>query len=68
MRAVNESDEIPQGTAAVARKELFNSLLNVNGQIAADIVQDLSDVGISNIRTEDKNVKCDFVEHMVIYV
>ena len=67
MRAVNESDEISQGTAAVARKELFNSLLNVNGQIAADIVQDLSDVGISNTRTED-NAKCDFVEHMVIYV
>ena len=68
MPAVNESKEIPQGTAAVARKELFNSLLNVNGQIAADIVQDLSDVGISNTRTEDKNAKCDFVEHMVIYV
>lgn len=68
MRAVNESDEIPQGTAAVARKELFNYLLNVNGQIAADIVQDLSDVGISNTTTEDKNAKCDFVEHMVIYV
>ena len=64
MWAVNESDEIPQGTAAVARKELFNSLLNVNGQIAADIVQDLSDVGISNTRTEDKNAKHDFVEHV----
>ena len=63
-RAVNESEEIPQGTVAVARKELFNSLLNVDGQIAADVVQDLSDVGISNTRTEDKNAKRDFVEHV----
>ena len=51
-----------------AIKELFNSLLNVDSGIAADVVQDLSDVGISNTRTEDKNAKCDFVEHMVIYV
>ena len=46
------------------RKELFHSLLNVDGGIAADIVQDLSDVGISNTRAEDKNVKRDFVEHV----
>ena len=45
-----------------ARKELFNALLNVDGRIAADVVQDLSDVGISNTRTEDKNPKRDFVE------
>ena len=64
MPAVNESKEIPQGTAAVARKELFNSLLNVDGQIATGVVQDLSDVGISNTRTEDKNAKRDFVEHV----
>ena len=63
-RAVDESKEIPQGTVAVARKELFNSLLNVDGQIVADVVQDLGDVGISNTRTEDKNVKRDFVEHI----
>ena len=63
-RAVNESDEIPQEIAREARKELFNSLLNVDGGIAADDVQDLSDVGISNTRTEDKNAKCDFVEHV----
>ena len=63
-QAVNESKEILQGTVAVARKELFNSLLNVDGQIAADVVQDLSDVGISNTRTEDKNAKHDFVEHI----
>ena len=63
-RAVNESKEIPQGITAVARKELFNSLLNVDGQIAADVVQDLSDVGISNTRTEKKNAKHDFVEHL----
>ena len=49
---------------AVARKELFNSLLNVDGQIAADVVQDLSDVGICDTRTEDKNAKHDFVEHV----
>ena len=61
---MNESEEIPQETVAVARKELFNSLLNVDGQIAADVVQDLSDVGISNTRTEDKNAKRDFVEHV----
>ena len=48
----------------VVRKELFNSLLNVNGQVAAEAVQDLSDVGISNIRTKDKNTKRDFVEHV----
>ena len=47
-----------------ARKELSNSLLNVDGGIAADVVQDLSDVGISNTRTEDKNTKGDFVEHV----
>ena len=63
-RAVNESEEIPQEIAREARKELFNSLLNVNGGIAADDVQDLSDVGISNTRTEDKNAKRDFVEHI----
>ena len=62
--ALNESEEIPQGTVAVVRKELFNSLLNVDDQIAADVVQDLSDVGISNTRTEDKNAKRDFVEHV----
>ena len=39
--AVNESEEIPQGTTTVARKELFNCLLNVDGQIAADVVQNL---------------------------
>ena len=64
VQAVNESEEIPQGTVAVARKELFNSLLNVDGQIATDVVQDLSVVGISNTRTEDKNAKGDFVEHV----
>ena len=66
--AVNESEEIPQEIVREAIKELFNSLLNVDSGIAADVVQDLSDVGISNTRTEDKNAKCDFVEHMVIYV
>ena len=63
-RAVNESKGIPQGTATVVRKELFNSLLNLNGQITADVVQDLSDVGISNTRTEDKNTKRDFGERI----
>ena len=62
MRAVNEREEIPQET--VARKELFSSLLNIDGQIAADVVQDLTDVRISNTRTEDKNTKRDFVEHV----
>ena len=47
-----------------ARKELFNSLLNVNGGIAAEVVEDLSDVGISNTRTENKNTKRDFIEHV----
>ena len=59
-RAVNQSEEIPQGTVAVARKELFNSLLNIDGQIAADVVQDLSDVRIPNTRTENKNTKTWF--------
>ena len=63
-RAVNESKEIPQKIAREARKELFNSLLNVDGRIAADAVQDLSDVRISNTRTEDKTAKRDFVEHV----
>ena len=63
-QAVNKSKEIPQEIAREVRKELFNSLLNVNGGIAADVVQDLSDVGISNTRTEDKNGKRDFVEHV----
>ena len=61
-RAVNESEEIPQEIVTEARKELFNSLLNVDGRIAADVVQDLSDVRISSTRTEDKNAKSDFVE------
>ena len=60
--AVNESKEIPQEIVREVRKELFNSLLNVDGEIAADVVQDLSDVGISNTRTEDKNPKRDFLE------
>ena len=63
-RAVNESKEIHQKIAREARKELFNSLLNVDGRIAADAVQDLSDVRISNTRTEDKSAKRDFVEHV----
>ena len=62
--AVNESEEIPQEIVREAIKELFNSLLNVDSGIAADVVQDLSDVGISNTRTEDKNAKRDFVEHI----
>ena len=53
-RAVNENEEIPQGTATEAREELFNILLNVEGETAADVVQDLSDVRISNTRTDDK--------------
>ena len=36
----------------------------MDGQIATGVVQDLSDVGISNTRTEDKNAKRDFVEHV----
>ena len=64
LRAVNESEEIPQEIAREATKELFNSLLNVDGEIAEDVIQDLSDVGISNTRTEDKNAKPDFVEHV----
>ena len=67
-RAVNESKEIPLGTVTVARKEPFNSLLNVDGQIGADVVQDLSDVGISNTRTEYKNAKRDFVEHLKSFI
>ena len=63
-RAVNESKEIRQEIAREARKELFNSLLNVDGGNAADAVQDLSNVGISDTRTEDKNAKRDFVEHV----
>ena len=63
-RAINESEEIPQEILREARKELFHSLLNVDGGIAADVVQDLSDVGISNTRAEDKNVKRDFVGHV----
>ena len=63
-RAVNESEEIPQEIVREVRKELFNSLLNVDGGIAADDAQDLSDVGISNNRTEDKNARHDFVEHI----
>ena len=57
-------EEIPQEIPREARKELFHSLLNVDGRIAADVVQDLSNVGISNTRAEDKNVKRDFVEHV----
>ena len=64
VRAVNESEEIPQEIVREARKELFNSLLNVNGGIAAEVVEDLSDVGISNTRTENKNTKRDFIEHV----
>ena len=67
-RAVNESEEIPLGTVTVARKELFNSLLNVDGQIATDVVQDLCDVGISNTRIEYKNAKRDFVEHVKSFI
>ena len=63
-RAVNESEEIPQGTVTVARKELFNSLLKVDSGIVADVVQDLSDLGISYTRTEDKNAKRDFEERV----
>ena len=48
----------------VARKELFNSLLKVDSGIVADVVQDLSDLGISYTRTEDKNAKHDFEERV----
>ena len=64
LRAVNESEEIPQEIAREATKELFNSLLNVDGGIAEDVIQDLSDIGISNTKTEDKNAKPDFVDHI----
>ena len=60
--AINKSKEIRQGTATVTRKELINSLLNIECQIATNVVQDLSDVTISNTRTEDKNTKRDFVD------
>ena len=63
-RAVNKSEEISQEIVREVRKELFNSLLNIDSRIAADIVQDLSDVRISNTRTEDKNAKRDFAEHV----
>ena len=63
-RAVNESEEIPQEIVREATKALFNSLLNVDDGIAADVVQDLSNIGISNTRTEDKNAKRDFVERV----
>ena len=49
---------------AVVKKELFSFLLNVDSQIAADVDQDLSNVRICNTRTEDKNPKRDFVEHV----
>ena len=57
-QAVNAHDvEISQEIVQTARNELVNTFLNVEGEIAAEVIQDLSDVGISSIKTNDKNVK-----------
>ena len=45
-------------------KNYLIPLLNVDSGIAADVVQDLSDVRIFNTRTEDKNAKHHFAEHV----
>ena len=56
-QAINARDvEILQEIVQAARNELINTLLNIEREIAAEVIQDLSNVGISSIKTNDKNV------------
>ena len=56
-QAINARDvEILQEIVQAARNELINTLLNIEREIAAEVIQDLSNVGISSIKTNNKNV------------
>ena len=63
--AVNaRNEEISRDLIENSRKELMNTLADVEGEIAADVISDLGDIGISNLKTDDKKLKRSYKEHV----
>ena len=64
-QTIGEQDtEVSKKLVQTARKELVESLLGVEGEIATYVIQDLTDVGISDIKNNNKNEKKDAEEHI----
>ena len=63
--AVNAgNEEILQDLIENCRKELMNTLADVEGEIAADVISDLGDIGIPDLKTDDKKLKRSYKEHV----
>ena len=63
--AVNAwNKEISRGIIENSRKDLMNTLADVEGEIAADVISDLGDIGISDLKTDDKKLKRSYKEHV----
>ena len=63
--AINAREkEILQDLIENSRKELMNTLADIESEIAADVISDLRDIGISYLKTDDKKLKRNYKEHV----
>ena len=63
--AVNACDEeILRDLIENSRKELMNTLVNVEDEIAADVISDLGDIGISCLKADNAKLKRSYKEHV----
>ena len=63
--AVNACDEeILWDLIENSRKELMNTLVNVEDEIAADVISDLGDIGISCLKADNAKCKRSYKEHV----
>ena len=56
--------EFSDGMIEDTRKELWKNLANVDGSIAAEVISNLDKIGISNLKTGNKEAKRDYVHHI----
>ena len=64
-QAMGEQDtKVSKELVQTVRKELVEPLLGAEGEIATDVIQNLTDIRISDIKNIDKNEKKDVEKHI----
>ena len=62
LRTYNQ--EFSDGMIENTRKELWKNVANVDGSIVAEVISNLNKIGISNLKTGNKEAKRDYVQHI----
>ena len=59
-----QDTKVSKELVQTVRKELVEPLLGAEGEIATDVIQNLTDIRISDIKNIDKNEKKDVEKHI----